>query len=307
MAGQIGQEATAALYVDAISEALAEWRRVLRPTGSVFLNVGDTYWRRSLAGIPYLIEQAARSQGWIIRNRIVWSKSVGMPEPARDRLASRHEYVLHLASGKDYYYDLFGYSAAYGNGANPGDVWSFGPGRSMNGHLAPFPPELVQRVITLACPEQVCAECGQPRRRIVERTMELDMERPQARRALEIATKAHLTAEHIQAIQSFGISDTGKATRVQTGTGKSSERVTKLAQEAKAVLNGYFREFTFAKRQSVGWTDCGHEAFEPATVLDPFAGTGTTLRVANELGRNAVGVDLDPLFTTAPGELTAPS
>lgn len=296
--GQIGQEDTPDEYVEALLAALTEWSRVLRPTGSVFLNLGDTYWRRGLVGIPFMVEKAAQSRGWVLRNRIVWAKTVGMPEPARDRLAGRHEYILHLAAEREYYYDLYGYSQAYGNGSNPGDVWTFGPGRSMHGHLAPFPPELVQRAVTLACPLEVCSVCGEPRRRMVERTMQLDLERPQARRALEIARKAKLTDEHIQAIQAFGISDTGKATRVQTGTGKSSERVTKLAMEAKAVLNGYFREFTFAKRASVGWSDCGHGQFEPGIVLDPFAGTGTTLRVATEMGRRAVGVDLDALLAT---------
>jgi hypothetical protein len=44
-----------------------------------------------------------------------------MPEPAQNRLANRHEYILHLVA-KHGYYDLFGYSRALGNGANPGDV-----------------------------------------------------------------------------------------------------------------------------------------------------------------------------------------
>ncbi|MBA3740324.1 MAG: methyltransferase domain-containing protein [Chloroflexi bacterium] len=68
---QIGQEATAAQYTHAINECLREWRRVLRPTGSVFLNVGDTFHKRSLAGIPGRVEAAAGDDGWIIRNREV--------------------------------------------------------------------------------------------------------------------------------------------------------------------------------------------------------------------------------------------
>src|SRR5688572_3174583 len=93
---QIGLEDTPALYVSEITDALREWRRVLRATGSVFLNIGDTYWRRSLAGIPGRIEVAAAEDGWILRNRIIWAKAGGMPEPARDRLANRHEYILHF-------------------------------------------------------------------------------------------------------------------------------------------------------------------------------------------------------------------
>jgi len=46
-------------------------------------------------------------------------------------------------------------------------------------------------------------------------------------------------------------------------------------------------------RQTTGWTDCGHDAYMPGTVLDPFAGTGTTLAVASLHGRRAIGIDID--------------
>jgi DNA modification methylase len=294
--GQIGQEKTSGEYVDAIIAAMAEWRRVLRPSGSVFLNIGDTYWQKSLQGIPSLVEVSARRAGWILRNRIIWVKKGGMPDPVKDRLTGRHEYILHFAVNS-YYYDLFGYAERYSlgqKGANPGDVWEIAPQRSLGKHLAPFPSEIVERAITLACPKYVCSTCGKPRRRKVERTAELDTSRPQARRALEIAQEKQLTPEHIAAIQATGISDAGKARRVQSGTDKNAESVRKLASEAKAILGGYFREFTFAKRRSCGWKDCGCGApFMPGVVLDPFMGTGTTLDVAKAMGRSAIGVDLD--------------
>ena len=136
---QIGLESTPQAYVSALMECLTEWKRVLRPTGSVFLNVGDTYYRRSLVGIPGRLEAAAVDNGWMIRNRIIWTKDGGMPEPARNRLANRHEYVIHLALKPNYYYDLTGYSDGVGNGTNPGDVWHINPERNMSAHLAPFP------------------------------------------------------------------------------------------------------------------------------------------------------------------------
>ncbi len=218
-----------------------------------------------------------------------------MPEPARNRLANRHEYVIHLVARHDYYYDLFGYSQAIGNGANPGDVWNINPGRHMGEHLAPFPTEIVERAILLACPEKVCSRCGRPRRRIVRRTAQLDTSRPQAKRALELAKAAGLTAAHIAAIQATGVSDAGKALRVQNGTGRNAAEVKALAREAKEALGGYFREFTFARRETAGWETCGcRQAQVPGVVLDPFMGTGTTLRTALSMGRSAVGVDLDP-------------
>lgn len=294
--GQIGQEATPDAYVDQLALALREWRRVLRPTGSVLLNIGDSFWKRSLAGIPGRIENAARTDGWCVRNRIMWCKDAGMPDPAKDRLVNRYEYILHLTlQPHRYYYDLLGYAESYGNGANPGDVWHISRGRRMDGHLAPFPEELVARSVTLASPEAVCSTCGEPRRRIVRRTAQLNPARPQARRALELAQLTGLTDEHIAAVQATGVCDAGQARRVQVGTDRNSARVRALAAEAKKALGGYFREFTFAKRETVGWTSC--ECGSPTmrgVVLDPFMGSGTTLRVATRLNRDAIGVDLVP-------------
>ncbi len=292
---QIGLESTPQGYVAAIMDCLDEWRRVLRPTGSVFLNVGDTYFKRSLVGIPGRLEAAAVDRGWSIRNRIIWAKDGGMPEAATNRLANRHEYIIHLAPRPSYYYDLIGYQEYLGVNANPGDVWRINPERNLGAHLAPFPSEIVRRAIALACPPQVCAECGTPRRRVLERTSELNSDRPQARRAMELARKHGLTEAHIRAIQATGVSDVGKATKFQNGTGRNSAEVQRLAAEAKEALGGYFREFTFARKRTVGWTDCGHNAPARGVVLDPFTGTGTTLRVATEAGRDAIGVDLVPM------------
>lgn len=295
-ADQIGQEATPGAYVHSLMDCLFEWKRVLRPSGSVFLNVGDTYQQRSLVGIPGRLEAAAVDAGWVVRNRIIWAKRGGMPEPAKNRLANRHEYVIHLAPRSDYYYDLTGYAEAIGNGANPGDVWHIEPERNLGRHLAPFPRELVRRAILLGAPPQVCSTCGVPRRRIAERTAVLDPTRPQAKRAMEIASAAGLTPEHIAAIQATGVSDVGKATKFQNGTGRNSQRVQQLAAEAKTALGGYFREFTFANKVTVGWTDCGHQTPARGVVLDPFVGTGTTLQVASDMGYDAIGVDLLPMI-----------
>jgi DNA modification methylase len=302
-AEQIGVEPTPDAYISAIAECMDEWARVLRSTGSVFLNIGDTYdSTRSLAGVPGLLEIEARRRGWLIRNRIIWAKTRGMPSPARNRLANRHEYVIHFTRTTDYYYDLQGFAEYTGKQAAPGDVWHIDLRRNMSRHLAPYPPEVVERAVLLACPEQVCTNCGIPRERIVKRTAELDASRPQARRAMEIAQEAGLSDAHIAAIQATGVSDAGKALSVQNGTGKNAIHVKRLAAEAKSVLGGYFREFTFAKRKTVGFTDCGCGCeFEPGVVMDPFSGTGTTVRVSAALGRSAYGFDLAPQTVPANG------
>lgn len=292
--GQIGQEATAEGFVGSLLDCMENWKTVLPKWGSVFINIGDTYHNGSLANTPGRLELAAVAHGWTVRNRIIWIKDAGMPDPAKDRLKSRHEYIIHFTmQRRDYYYDQFGYAEKYGNGTGPSDVWQIGLKRDTSAHLAPYPVELVDRLITLACPEEVCTCCGKPRRRIVQRTGELDETRPQAKRAVELAKMHGLTDAHIAAIQATGISDAGKALRVQNGTGRNSAAVKVLAAEAKAVLGGYFREFTFAKRRSMGWTDCGCDGpFRRGIVLDPFMGTGTTLRAARDVGRSAIGIDL---------------
>lgn len=104
-----------------------------------------------------------------------------------------------------------------------------------------------------------------------------------------------MTEEHIRAIQAYGISDAGKAREIQDGTGQNAEEVNKLAEEAKEVLGGYFREFTFPKKETAGWTECDCDAdYQPGVVLDPFMGPGTVLQVAARMGFFPIGIDLDP-------------
>lgn len=292
---QIGQESTPEEYVEALIATLDSWKFLLRPHASVILNIGDTYRNRTLIGIPAMLEIAVRRKGWLIPNRAVWVKDRGIPEPKQYRLANRHEFVYQLTQRKQFYFDLYGLKEYLGQSSNPGDVWQISQVPSKSDHLAPFPPELVRRAILLACPEQVCPSCGRPYRRKLESTMELDPNRQQARRALEIYNNSHLTEEHIAAIRAVGISDAGKGRLTQNGSAKNAARTSELAKEAKQVLGGYFREFTFAPKRHTGWNkcSCNIETY-PGTVLDPFMGSGTTLRIAQELKRNAIGVDLMP-------------
>lgn len=290
---QIGQEETVEEYIQTLVGALENWKRVMRPHASIFVNIGDTYRDGFLVGIPALFEIAVRDHGWFVVNHIRWTKSNGTPDPNSSRLVNRHEAVYHLALNKDFYFDLFALSEHLGQSSNPGDVWPIPHTPSRRAHLAPFPPELARRAILLASPKHICVNCNLPYTRVLEPSIQLDPTRQQARRAMELFHQHGLTEEHFAAIRAVGISDAGKGKLVQTGAGGNAEHTKALAEEAKDALGGYFREFTFAPKRHVDWDtcDCGVTT-RPSTVLDPFVGSGTVCEVAANLGRNCIGVDL---------------
>ena len=287
---QLGREKTTRGYIGALVKIMNGWKPALKKSGSVFINIGDSYKNGCLLEIPSQLAIAANRAGWKLRHRIVWEKPNSTPHAARARLALREEYIMHFTLSNNYYSDLEGYKEKFGSVSN---IWRINPSNHQGEHLAPFPEELVSRILYLSCPKFVCLKCGKPFVRQIEATAELDESRVQARRALAIFRESSLTFDHIKAIQAVGISDAGKAIRFQNGAGKNGDEVRRLALEAKEVLGGYFREFTFAKKRTAGWKGCNCEkAFQPGLVYDPFAGTKTTLRVAERLGYSAIGSDL---------------
>jgi DNA modification methylase len=109
-------------------------------------------------------------------------------------------------------------------------------------HHAAFPPALVKKIILGWSPSGICLECGEGRWP-VPNSRGLDMSRPQARRAHYLAQRAGLTEEHLCALLSVGISDTGRGAATQNGTGRNTPEVYALAAEARAALGGYAREY----------------------------------------------------------------
>jgi DNA modification methylase len=138
--GQIGSEATPAEWVAALVACTAEWVRVLKPSGSLFVNLGDKYsgnetggstapsgstlnnpahaprqqerrtpYRsgmrpKSLLGLPWRYALACMDDlGLILRRDIIWSKPNGLPESVTDRCRSSHEYLFHLVRQPRYY------------------------------------------------------------------------------------------------------------------------------------------------------------------------------------------------------------
>jgi DNA modification methylase len=104
--GQIGTEPTPELYTENLMTVLHQVKRVLKPIGSFWLNIGDTYHDKNLAGIPWRVAFALQAEGWILRNAIIWDKVKGNPCNAKDKLRNMYEYVFHFVQQPVYYYDI---------------------------------------------------------------------------------------------------------------------------------------------------------------------------------------------------------
>jgi site-specific DNA-methyltransferase (adenine-specific) len=105
--GGIGLEPTLKEYVQALCAVFSEIKRVLKPTGSFWLNIGDTYEGKGLAGVPWRVAfELTDNQGWILRNSVIWNKLKGGMDNSKDRLGNVHENVFHFVKQpKGYYYN----------------------------------------------------------------------------------------------------------------------------------------------------------------------------------------------------------
>lgn len=134
VAGQIGLEDTPDDYVQRLVKVFAEVNRVLKPTGTLWLNIGDSYagsgkgfggkqsylcegknrnkaktWdgikAKDLIGIPWLLAFELRRFGWYLRQDIIWYKPNAMPESVTDRCTKSHEYIFLFSKSAKYYFD----------------------------------------------------------------------------------------------------------------------------------------------------------------------------------------------------------
>ncbi len=106
--GGIGLEATWQEYVASLTSVFAKVKRVLKPTGSFWLNIGDAYVNKNLIGLPWRVALALTDeQGWILRNSIVWNKVKGGMDNSTDKLRNVHEMIFHFVKRpKDYFYNV---------------------------------------------------------------------------------------------------------------------------------------------------------------------------------------------------------
>jgi DNA modification methylase len=252
---------------------------------------------KDLMMIPNRVAIALQDDGWWVRSEIIWSKAAPMPESVRDRPTCAHEKVWLLTKAASYFYDADAvrepcapetaarYAAGYKewgkgqflgsptdkrgskqitpeqlsakDGRNLRNVWHLNPEPFPGAHFATMPPTLAERCIKAGSSERgQCPHCGSPWVRVVERVRE-------------------------------NCSNAAKAGTVISGKGHPSSQV----RDSHDIRNG-----PRVSVSTTGWSpSCACPKHEPVpqTVLDPFAGAGTTLLVADRLQRHAVGIELN--------------
>jgi len=269
-------------YVQRLCSITAELKRVLNPGGSFWLNLGDSYQKKNLVGIPWRVAfEMTDRQGWILRNSIIWHKVKGGPDNATDKLRNVHESVFHFVKETKYYYDA--------------DAIRSTPQKA--------------RVANGAVVSATGVSGVRYRRQIELSTVLNEGEKRAAFSALE---------EILDQVRAGRLADFRMIIRGrQRTTHSDSARVSGRAREL-AERGFYFLKYhpNGSKPKDV-WDilpedtqgRASHYAPYPedlckipilatcpkgGVVLDPFCGTGTTMSVAFRLQRKSIGIDIAP-------------
>ena len=276
----IGLEGNFREYVRNLAAICAELKRVLKETGSFWLNIGDTYQGKQLLGIPWRVAlELTDHQGWLLRNDVIWNKVKGGPDNATDKLRNVYEHVFHFVKQKSYFYDV--------------DAIRSNPKKSKVRNGAVISATGVSGV--------------RYRRQIELSTALTEAEKASALAALD---------DLLQEIVDGELADFRMIIRGQQRTTHSdSERVSGRARELREKGFYFLRYHPHGSKPADLWdilpedTQKRKSHFAPypedlcripilatcpedGMVLDPFCGTGTTNLVAFQLGRKSVGIDL---------------
>lgn len=185
--GQIGLEEHPKKFVDSLIEVFELCRPVLKATGSMWVNLGDTYWSgkgahkskeakqgarrfglrpqdaagdglwarpKQLLLIPHRFAIAMQDSGWLVRNDNVWVKPNPIPDQVRDRCSISHEYVFHMTKERWYYFDreAVGRTSTGGRTLPPLDTWVVPTSRGGRNHKASFSEGLVSIPVLASTP-----------------------------------------------------------------------------------------------------------------------------------------------------------
>lgn len=175
-AGQIGREEPLPDFLKSLIVIFDKIRRTLSDTGTVWVNIGDSYTSgnrdrrapdkknparamamrpktpeglkpKDLIGVPWRFALAMQEAGWYLRSDIIWYKPNTQPESVRDRPTRSHEHVFLFTKSEHYYYNV---DAVKGpNGRRLRDVWDLNTLGYHGAHFATYPDELVQRCLLI--------------------------------------------------------------------------------------------------------------------------------------------------------------
>jgi site-specific DNA-methyltransferase (adenine-specific) len=114
VAGQLGRESSVTEYVENLMAMLRQVRRLLKDSGSLWLNLGDSFSkhirqgtpRGSLLLVPQRVALALSADGWIVRNVAIWHKPNPLPQSAADRLSPTYEVVIFATKSRSYFFNL---------------------------------------------------------------------------------------------------------------------------------------------------------------------------------------------------------
>ena len=186
--GQIGLEEHPIQFIETLVACFEASRPVLADNGSLWVNLGDTYWSgkgehksgeskqsarrfglrpqdktgdgllckpKQLLLIPHRFAIAMQDKDWTVRNDNVWVKPNPIPDQVRDRCSMSHEYMFHLVKSRWYYFnkDAVGRKSESGSILPPPDTWEIAPARSSHTHKARFSEELVRIPILSTTPK----------------------------------------------------------------------------------------------------------------------------------------------------------
>ena len=159
-------------FVDELLQAMAQAWRVLKPQGSLWLNMGDDTTDGFVQGIPWrVLLQMIDRQGWQLVNEVVWNKTTTSPQGSQDHLRKVHEFMFHLVKSDDFYYNDEELRHTYAlimrnetkgrgkptkgkqhQGLIPSDVWTIGVQRSGIAHYCVAPDTLYRLPMVATCP-----------------------------------------------------------------------------------------------------------------------------------------------------------
>ena len=279
--GGIGLEDDYRDFVTHLAAVCFEVKRVLKPDGSFWLNLGDTYNGKGLVGVPWRVAfELIDNQGWILRNSVIWNKLKGGMDNSKDRLANVHENVFHFVKqARGYYYDADAIRAKpresrVVNGAIVSATGVSGVRYKRQIELSTALNE-IEKKAALSALEMMLAEIG------LGRAADFRM----IIRGQQRAT--HSDSEKISG-RAKELRDKGFYFLKYHPNGSKPGDVWDILPEDTQRRESHFAAYPIDLCRLPLLATCP----EDGIALDPFCGTGTTLVTARNLGRKSVGIDI---------------